>query len=274
MTQQTLKYVGLIVLFIVTMTAVIFVLTVDRTRSVSQSSSVTAPSPSLAPTGPEVSDFGFAPFSAAVEKVQTPDTDFTLTVIGDSTGFAAQGWVEVAAQDITAETGQTLAIHTWNKETGQYDEARVFPGGGSTLTVWNGSAPGEDANYSRSNIGALLPDHSDLIVVNHGHNIAGTPSMAINDVYTLVDRIGELTDSPSVAVMKQNPQTGETAEHHAAMLKQIDQVPEAYENVELINATAAFRDEGMDGLILDDGIHPTEDGYRVWADVFLDQLGF
>lgn len=205
-------------------------------------------------------------FDAAATKLRDTVEPFTLTVVGDSTGFPAQGWVEASLRVIGEQTGRTYSIRTWNNDTGAYGPARVFGEGEPDLIVWNGSAPGKDAGYSLDNIAGLIPEPSDILVINHGHNVAAP------DTLDRLIREAATTTGPdrAVAIVKQNPQTGPTARRQEQNTQRVASIAEVNPGIALIDAHTAV----PPALVLPDGIHPTDEGYQAWADAFLTRLGF
>jgi lysophospholipase L1-like esterase len=208
-------------------------------------------------------------FDAAAQKLRTTEDPFTLTIVGDSTGFAEQGWVVASLKDINRATGRTIEFSTWNMASGKYDPARTIGTGAPTLTVWNGSAPGKDATYSRTNLAALMPAKTDLLIINHGHNVGLPDTMRT----MLVDAAAKAGPGSAVAIMKQNPEVGAGQSAQENRMKAVASIAADFPGVELIDAFAAF-DVRNPALLMPDGVHPTAEGYRLWADVFLRRLGF
>jgi hypothetical protein len=211
-----------------------------------------------------------ASFKAATDKLRTTDAPFVLQVVGDSTGFPDQGWLVTALQDIQESTGRVIALHTWNNETAKYDPARIMGEGEPTLTVWNGSAPGKDAAYSLNNLSALMSvKNPDMLILNHGHNVKLTGTIR-SLVVQAAEKAGPKT---AVAIMKQNPESSAGQAFQASRMAMVDATAKEFKGVQLIDAYSAF-DVTNPKLLMSDGIHPTAEGYRLWADVFLRRLGF
>lgn len=210
-----------------------------------------------------------AAFKAATDKLRTTDAPFVLQVVGDSTGFPDQGWLVTSLQDIHEATGRVIALHTWNNETTKYDPVRIIGDGEPTLTVWNGSAPAKDAAYSMQNLATLMPVKPDLLILNHGHNVKLIGTLRS----LLVQTAAKAGPKAAVAVMKQNPEAGAGQAFQAARMATVEATAKEFRGIELIDAYAVF-DLKNPKLILEDGIHPTAEGYRLWADVFLRRLGF
>lgn len=209
-----------------------------------------------------------ADFEAAAAKLREAKEPFSLTVIGDSTSYAKQGWVEVSAREISERSGRAVSIQTWNIETNAYDPEQLIGQGEPLLTIWNGSAPGRDAEYSMKNLAALMPQKPDLLVFNHGHNVAEMESLR-GLIYNAATTAGSQT---AVAVMKQNPRVDEGAAAHVAKMELLPQMVADYPGVKLIDGFAAFGQDAT-SLLLEDGVHPNQFGYQKWADVFMQSLG-
>lgn len=227
--------------------------------------------PSEAPA-PEPLQLDVAPVDDVVAKLQDPAYNFVMTVVGDSTGFPAQGWVEQSARQIRAETGRTVAIHTWNNEAEGYDPARVFGDGEPSLTIWNGSAPGKTPEYSIEHLDAIMPERSDLVVVNHGHNIPSAMG-ATTSMRALLEAL-PLDGSTALMVMAQNPENV-TGQRQQDVVQETTELVAQVPNVEVVDAFTAFQSaDDLSALLEEDGIHPNEAGYRIWAELFTERLGF
>lgn len=271
--RKSLPLVGLGALALVTAGVVAFA--VGQEPSAPPVGAASAPAVSFSPA-PEatVQMVGAVPVAEVVPALADPAQNFTLTVVGDSTGFPRQGWVEATMRQVRAATGRTISMRTWNQEKGEYDAPRVFGSGEPTLIVWNGSAPGRDAGYSVQNLDALMPEPSDLVIVNHGHNIAA-PAYAEAQLGRLFDAIRpKLATSTAVLMTTQNPETGPGVERQKAVTDASKQTAERY-GVEVLDPYAAYEQRAdMPALLMPDGVHPNEVGYRVWAELVTQKLGF
>lgn len=236
-------------------------------RNVSEAAKFT-PKPVPTATAATVS-VKVANLKAAADKLRTTDEPFTLTVVGDSTGFPDQGWLVTSLRDIHEATGRVIALHTWNNETTEYGPVRIIGEGEPTLTVWNGSAPGKDAAYSLQNLNALMPKTPDMLILNHGHNVKLTGTLRS----LVVQTAAKAGPKAAVGIMKQNPETSAGQAFQASRMATVDAAAKEFKGVQLIDAYSAF-DLNNPKLLTDDGIHPTAEGYRLWADVFLRRLGF
>lgn len=222
------------------------------------------PVPTETPISVKVGDF-----KAAANKLRTTDAPFTLAIVGDSTGFPDQGWLVTSLRDIHEATGRVIALHTWNNETAEYGPVRIIGEGKPTLTVWNGSAPGKDAAYSLQNLNALMPKTPDMLILNHGHNVKLTGTLR----GLIVQTAAKAGPKAAVGIMKQNPETTAGQAFQASRMATVDAAAKEFKGIQLIDAYAVF-DATNPKLIMEDGIHPTAEGYRLWADVFLRRLGF
>lgn len=220
---------------------------------------------SSAPAVQEPLDVG--DFDAVAAKLRTTPEPITITVIGDSTGYPPQAWVETSLKDIANSTGRAVTLHVWDNNAAAYSPPRKVGTGEPTLTVWNGSASGKDAQYSLNNLDALMPETPDLLIINHGHNVGLTSS-----IEGLLVEASRKAPGAAVAVMKQNKETLTTAAVQSLRMAEVQQIAAKYPGVRLIDAFALFPDTGGT-LMMDDGVHPNAAGYRVWADEFLKALG-
>lgn len=207
-------------------------------------------------------------FKAAAAKLREAKSPFTLTVIGDSTGFPKQGWVEVIAQEISGRSNRAVSVRTWNMNTSSYDAEHRYGEGEPLLTIWNGSAPGRDAAYSYAHLTEMVKGRSDLVIINHGHNVPD-----IQYLRHLTYRLAEVSGGAAMAITKQNPRTDvgakEQAEKMAAVAPMVSELP----GVVLLDAWAAYPADPTPWLSKD-GVHPSPEGYQAWANVVLARLGF
>lgn len=207
-------------------------------------------------------------FDAVAPKLRASDAPLKIAVIGDSTGYPAQGWVETALKDIATKADRAVTIRTWDNNTAQYGPARTIGTGEPTLTVWNGSASGKDAQYSLTNLNTLLPEAPDMLIINHGHNVGLSST-----IEGLLIQASKKAPGAAVAVMKQNKESGVGASAQSLKMAEVEKMAGKYPGVRLIDAFSKFPDNGG-ALMMDDGVHPNAAGYRVWADEFLKALGF
>ena len=203
---------------------------------------------------------------------------FTLTVIGDSTGYSTTGWVRPTVEVITAATGKAAVVHDWDATAVGYAAPVTIGDGQPTLTVWNGSASGKNADYAAENAAALMPEKSDLIIINHGHN-SGAVFNAMEHLKRLVSAVRTSGNGKDAAlvVTAQNPRTdGEAGKVGAEVVAATKETAATYEGVTVLDVHSAFQNSGqpLPSLLVSDGLHPSPAGYEVWSAAVLESLGF
>lgn len=206
-------------------------------------------------------------FQSVVEKLRSGAQPFTITVIGDSTGYPKQGWVEFAAESLSKTLSRTVTVSVWNQDTSSYDAPHSYGSGDPAVTIWNGSASGKDPVYSMANLSKLNKGPSDLVVINHGHNVQG-----IETVRNLMYQVANVSGGAAMAVVKQNPRTDPGAPGQEDRVKKIEGIAASFPGVQLLNVHEAFPADPAPWLSAD-GVHPNNQGYRAWADVFLASVG-
>lgn len=273
---KLLVNVGLASLALVTAGVVGFALfgpSTAATPAPSSSLSSTAPAPTV-PTTVRAAEKRLT-MAQAAEKLTGTTEPFTLAIIGDSTGFGPQSWVRQTVEQIVEQTGRPALIHEWNPTTGAYDPPnRVGPAGAETITVWNGSASGRNAQYSVDHLAAMLPGKADLIIVNHGHNLVSIEA-ADRQIRALLLAIrGGANELTAVAFTMQNPRTDAETARGEAVRAVIGNYVKTIEEVTVIDAYTAFQSAGnVPALLNSDGLHPVRAGYTIWANTVLPLLG-
>jgi lysophospholipase L1-like esterase len=201
---------------------------------------------------------------------------FVLTVLGDSTGVGPQAWVRQSLQRIADDTGRPASLRNWNPKTGKYDAPEhVGPAGKETLIVWNGSASGQNASYASQHLVAMLPQKSDLVIINHGHN---SPALmnATEHLRGLITAVWRTeSERAAIVVTAQNPRLDTGAKIDAEVVKMTKAIPATFPTISVIDAYKAFEDAGnLEALISGDGLHPNPEGQQVWTAAVMDALGF
>lgn len=206
-------------------------------------------------------------FQAVAQKLRAGAQPFTITVIGDSTGYPKQGWVEFAAESLSKKLSRTVTVSVWNQDTSSYDVPHSYGSGEPAVTIWNGSASGKDPVYSMANLSKLNKGPSDLVVINHGHNVQGTET-----VRTLMYQVANVSGGAAMAVVKQNPRTDPGAPGQEDRVGKIAGIATSFPGVQLLDVHKVFPADPAPWLSAD-GVHPNNQGYRAWADVFLASVG-
>ena len=198
----------------------------------------------------------------------------TISILGDSTGDTMDEWVATIARTIAEDHDRSVRYFAWDAVTTAYGPVTIFGEGLSEapVTVYNGSAPGQGPFYSQSNLPALVPDPSDLIIVNHGHNFTDAPSGAAKEAALVTAAEEQWQNSPAMAIILQNPRTT-TPQQQEDNVEAIDRAF-ADSNYLLIDVASAFRAErALAPLLQPDGVHPNDKGQELWAESVARGLG-
>ncbi len=151
-----------------------------------------------------------ATFDQAVARITDSSRPWTLAVVGDSTGYGPDRWVDQLAPMIAKERQRQVVVHDWNDETARYDPARTIGRGGTPITIWNAATPGKTPDYARDRLSTLVPAgvSPDVIIVNHGHNTG--PDIA-HDMTGLMEALTLRYPDAPIAYTVQNPYLGDDA---------------------------------------------------------------
>lgn len=207
---------------------------------------------------------------------------WTMTVIGDSTGNDRTDWVFLLAEEVAADYGRAVEVHTWIDEDGAFDDGvAVGQGDGPAVEIWNASVPGMGPHVALEDIDEALAHPSDLLVINHAHNFKPDLSTGLPDPEPAVDILEQFIDSAQaawdepagVAVILQNPRLS-TAEAQDAHLAAVRERFTDREGVTLVDVESAFRAVPDLGELVSDGVHPNAAGQALWTDVVVEALGF
>jgi lysophospholipase L1-like esterase len=213
--------------------------------------------------------------ASAMELLDDPARPFTWTVIGDSTGNGENEWVYLSAQVMSDKYNRPVIIHNWDVPSNSYiSETTVGGGDNAPITVWNGSASGQNSTYSIMNFATMAPAPSDLVIVSHGHNI-GVGEQTNVEMAGLLSTINTQTPRPAIAITLQNPRA-ESPEETARQESRVRSIrfflsmnPQYTE----INVYDPFMGSDLAATVGPDGIHPTDAGEALWASVVEDALG-
>jgi len=215
-----------------------------------------------------------AALAPTVALLKDPKRAWSIGVPGDSTGNGPDEWVYLLAKDLSAKYDRPVIIHNWDIEKNRYADTTTIGGGaGAPVTIWNGSASGKGLTYSFEHREAMLPSRPDLVIVNHGHNMA-TPQEARVGAYNLVDWATNAWDKPpAVAVTLQNPRVDGRAATHAAVVAELREQWTGTP-VKLIDVEDAYKSApDVAALVREDGFHPNPKGEVVWAEAVKRALG-
>lgn len=209
-------------------------------------------------------------------KVREGTADTNVLIVGDSTGAGLTRWVRLMATKIAAAyPTHTVIYKAWDDGTKTYPAGQfvtVQAGTGPrTITVWNGSLSGSVIGYARDNYSALTGGQTpDVLLVNFGHN---SPQLA--DDYRAIhqEALQIFTNThanAAVVLMTQNPRAITDPAYADDQGKQhaIYQLAVAAGH-DLVDVNEAYRLYGnyAADLVLPDGLHPTDAGSALWADL-------
>lgn len=248
---------------------------VDRTtaEALAESTPIPTPEPTAAP---DLTGWGGGASIRSVRETIASSDPLAISVLGDSTGNAGDEWVYLWAEHL-AES-RAVTFRAWDDAVGgEYGPPLVLSTEGPEMVIWNGSAPGRDAEYPASVIGKMQPEEPDLVIYNFGHN---------NSTFNLRQELGLTLETverrwdaapPSLTIL-QNPARGDTARRQAATVAALrSDVAPAF-GLPAVDVWAAFEDDGRpltalvsnaDGL----GVHPTLAGSLVWVAAVIEALG-
>jgi len=211
-----------------------------------------------------------SPLSAISGRMHRNRESVTLVVLGDSTGNETFEWVYLTAQWLAAKYPAYTVLHRlWNDTNQNYDSATtVHTGTGThTLTIYNGSMPGANADYSVSRLALQVPVIPQAIIISYGYNSSAVTYRPIN--YPLVRAIRESFPFAAIAITAQGPRVSSDPDYANGLLRQQSNIDLAQsEGLGLINVMQAFLDNptyAADWLQVD-GLHPNAAGMQVWRD--------
>ena len=217
-------------------------------------------------------DLASSSFAHIRAKIERDLTDVNIAVVGDSTGAGTTRWPYLFAQHLAATYPEkTVVLLAWNVGTDSYDAATTIQTGtgARTVTVYNGSASGENTAYSQSYLATMLPATCDLVFINHGHNMTGTDnSIASNKFYALGRSIlAWHSRAASLVMIGQNPKSTADSAADDQLTRSVKAAKVAARNGwGYLNVTQLFLDQPSWETLIADGTHPTEAGSILWAD--------
>lgn len=198
--------------------------------------------------------------------------DVTVAIAGDSTSAGPLNWPRVwLAMTAESDPGVRLEVSEWDVDTEVYlDAVEVGAGesGGGSITVLNGSAPGQRLDYQRERLEQMYPRerHLDVLVVNEGHNYEGATAEGFQRALDeFLAAYAELHPESAVLISSQNPQYGTKnrwREDHASRQASLADYAAAREYAYLPvyeSWQGLTEDEGR-SRVAGDGVHPTQGG--------------
>lgn len=206
----------------------------------------------------------------SIDHALASDRPYVIVVLGDSTSRADGAWTYQVSRRIAEDYHRVVTVHDWSTESLSYSDTQTFGSGGPPVTVWNGSAGGQSAQYSLKWFSQMVPEPHDLTIINHTHN---NPWHAVDGISQLVAKASaQSRPGGGVAVILQNPRTDST---NRAELEQqvIDQLRTTYggsaSSVVMVDVNAAFHEGDLNKLLMPDGVHPSKQGSQLWADTVI-----
>jgi hypothetical protein len=214
-----------------------------------------------------------SPFDPAViaNELQT-DRPYVISVLGDSTSIMPGAWVYLVSARIADKYRRAVTVHDWDMDLNAFADVTTF-GSGAPVTVWNGSARAQSAQYSLKWYRQMVPEPVDLTIINHTHN---NPWNVVQGVSDLVDYAYQNTrPGGGVVVTLQNPRTD--AEDRGKLEQQVtDELRTVYSEprtgVVLVDVNKAFSNDDVSVLLKPDGVHPSDKGSHLWADTVMSSL--
>ncbi|MBG6185380.1 hypothetical protein IWX65_003359 [Arthrobacter sp. CAN_A214] len=210
----------------------------------------------------------FTPATRAAGGLADTSKPWIMTVIGDSTGNATGEWVHLIAAELSARYSRPVVVHDWYLELNMYAGETVVGGGaGEPIIIWNGSAVGSGPEYSLEYLDTLMPEESELVIINHGHN--SNPTAMATALPAIANRIPK---NSALAITLQNPRTQTDAERQTAIVQQV-RSDWADDPVTLVDVYDAFADtSNVSNLVQEDGMNPNPQGQQLWAETVLRTL--
>lgn len=166
---------------------------------------------------------------AAGTIVLDEEADFMISIVGTTLTGTVNGVTKTAtlsAGEVTDLYSNTEIFLRSQVQNTTFDLLRVTTplttSKEKQVSVYNGGAAGQTAEYQRTKIQEMYPVRPDLLFINHGHNYSEangwTTQEMIDSITAFVDELNELYpgDNPiPVAITSQNPQfgTGRESEH-------------------------------------------------------------
>jgi len=213
-----------------------------------------------------------------LSRLEDTSRPFVVSVLGDSTGAIGQSWVYQLASWMSDTYGRPVEFHQWAVELtpNQYQPVQyIGEGDGAPIVIWNGSASGRPVSYAMETWDGLLPVDAatvDLAFVNHGHNQA--PGTLTRDASGLLSKMQASMVNAAIVVIGQNPQTevGPMANAQADNVRSW-MARAAGAGYATVDVLTIFEEYGDYALLLDaEGVHPTVEGSRFWADAVIATL--
>lgn len=249
-------------------------------------------------TGKRLDEFEVAPVTAPgseaagilMAKLRRGKSNAVWTHLGDSialTPSAAGGWVGLVALTLaTMFPAFTVRIKHYDVATHTYGSWSTLQtgtgtgngGGPFVLSIYNGSASGQNASYPVSGAArwaVMVPESPDLVTAAYGANATGSSGDSYRDThYPLFRTIRDLCPRAGVLAVIQNPFRNDYGEYALGLNRQlvVEQLA-ANLGIPTVNVLDRFLGTPSYGTaLMADHIHPNAAGAQVWADAVLEHL--
>lgn len=212
---------------------------------------------------------------ALVNTLRREQANASVVLLGDSTGNETTEWFYRLLTALGAKFPRwTITYHLWNDGNQTYDApTTIQTGNGSrTLTVYNGSVVGANADYINGTYGritTMIPAQPTTVFWSYGYN-----GGAVTDYRTILGPSVRLVTSyypgAETVIVAQPPKATGSADYANHLLRVASVRDMALSlGAVLIDAQRAFYDYtgNIDAdLIQGDLTHPTVAGSTVWGD--------
>lgn len=198
----------------------------------------------------------------------TTNVSATLGTNSLSGTLTASDWAllePATVTGITANANTRMVLDSWTVDQPTTNDPQ-------TVNIWNASVAGTTTEYQRPLLRQILSTRPDLVIVNTGHNWAGT--VATNwqaSLDNLVNDIYRLHPTAGLAFASQNPQKSPAANRVSHLQRQLtlrgyaQRAGAGY--IPVLESWQLQTNAGT-GLIDSDGVHPTtgtNSGSTLWA---------
>ncbi|RWZ51592.1 hypothetical protein ELQ90_05640 [Labedella phragmitis] len=218
-------------------------------------------------------DTDLLPFKEAWTRIDDPEREFVVVVLGDSTGNEQGEWVDRAFRMLAEELDRPLVEHPWNLQTARYADPITVngDGDGAPIVVWNGSASGKTAAYSLENYDRLVPQRPDVLFLNHGLNNVRRPDRVgpeFSDILTRTEQ--SWAGTVGYGTLLENPRFDDWAAAHDSVLEGVRSWLDERPFVLGIDVHEAYlAREDVATLLTVDLLHPSPAGSQVTAETVL-----
>lgn len=220
-----------------------------------------------------------------LDRLEQTDRPFNVVMIGDSTGAALKGWGPQVSAWLGQQTGRTVNFLAWFMPAKGEGKDDYSPGpwniedgpGPGVINVWNGSAPGTTAEYAEKHMDTQFPlpaKDVDLIFFNYGHNY-GPSALVTEGAWFMENVLVEEFPNAAIVPILQNPESKKSPQYATTRDNQVEFRDWldgwTFDWIDVWSAFARYPG-GHEQLIDETRVHPTDEGYALWADVVIDRL--